>query len=273
MTFRMKVASSILVALIVFVTPGRASLIIDNFVISQSVAVTTNNGATSSTLTPAGLFFDTVSATSVVTADREILARLTTAATQSRNVTLSSNSDTAGFLVLNSNPDTGSVTGSGAGEVVYERQNAGDTVISAFAADPNIFALALNFTLYGNQLELRGNVNTEVATSVPVVVTIYGDGVNSGLTATAQFNLTSTLTTYQIPYSSFTGNLSVLSDVGAVRMLVGSGTTLSGTGADVFIDYLSITGTPITPIPEPGTMALLGAGIIGLVAVARKSAA
>ena len=56
-------------------------------------------------------------------------------------------------------------------------------------------------------------------------------------------------------------------------MLVGSGETLSGTRADVFLDYLSITGTPETPIPEPGTMALLGAGILGLMAVARKRAA
>lgn len=254
-------------ASVVMPSLSQASLIIDQFVVNQSVT-SGASAVVSSSATPGGLFMNTVTNTSVVAADREILVDRVTAATQSRVAALASNSSTANYLVLDSNPDSGTPLGQGVGEVVYETQQSGDAVISSFGAAPDVYTLGLNLFDYGSQFEILGRADAATGT-IPVYVTLYGSGAQSAQTASAQFNLTSTNTVFAIPLASFTGNTSILTNVGAIRVLVGSGPTRVGTTADVYLDYLSITGAVIPQVPEPATMGILGSGLVALGALAR----
>jgi hypothetical protein len=264
--------ASLAFGVILLVTPtiSQASLLIDQFVVNQSVTTTAALQTVTSTATPGGLFVNTITNTSVVSADREMLVVRTSAGNQNRVVSLSSNSSVGGYLVLNSDPDTGSPLGQGLGEIVYETQQTGDSVISAFGAAPDVYTLGLNLLQYGNQFEIFGRAVGATGTT-PVYVTLYGSGALSGQTASAQFNLSSTNTLFAIPLASFTGNTTILSNVGAIRVRLGGDATTVANTADVYLDYLSITGTPTsTPeVPEPATMTILGSGLLALAGLGR----
>src|SRR5687767_13797177 len=121
--------ASLAFGVILLVTPtiSQASLLIDHFVVNQSVTTTAALDTVTSTATPGGLFVNTLTNTSVVSAYREMLVLRTTAGNQGRVVSLSSNSATGSYVVLNTDPDTGTPLGQGLGEIVYETQQAGDS--------------------------------------------------------------------------------------------------------------------------------------------------
>jgi hypothetical protein len=254
-----------------------SSIIIDQFVFNQSVASTAGSATATSIATPGGLFLDTASNASVVSADREFLVDRVSGASGDRVASLSSNSTSAGWLVLNTDPDAATgQRGQGVGSVVYESQQSGDGIINTFVSNPDVYTLNLDLLQYGSQFEILGRaVGAAGGGTVPVYLTLYGSGAQSGQTASAQFNLTSTDTTFTKLFTDFTGNTAILSSVGAIRLSVGNvpgASPLVGTFADVSLDYLSVTGAPVPPaVPEPATVGLLGSALTGLLIIRRRA--
>jgi hypothetical protein len=271
--------SCLAIAATLFFLPdlSRGALIIDQFVFNQSVASTAGSATATSIATPGGLFLDTASNASVVSADREFLVDRVSGASGDRVASLSSNSTSAGWLVLNTDPDAATgQRGQGVGSVVYESQQSGDGIINTFVSNPDVYTLNLDLLQYGSQFEILGRaVGAAGGGTVPVYLTLYGSGAQSGQTASAQFNLTSTDTTFTKLFTDFTGNTAILSSVGAIRLSVGNvpgASPLVGTFADVSLDYLSVTGAPVPPaVPEPATVGLLGSALTGLLIIRRRA--
>jgi hypothetical protein len=269
--------STLAAALFFLPTLSRGALIIDQFLIIQSVTSTEGSATGTSSATPGGLFMDTASNSSVASADREFLVDRVSGATHGRVASLSS--DSGGWLILDTDPDSPiNPRGQGLGSVVYESQQSGDGVIDSFEDDPDVFTLGLNLLEYGNQVEIFGRaVGAAGGGAVPVYLTLYGSGAQAGQTARVQFDLTSTDTTIIRLFTDFTGATTILTNVGAIRLSIGNvpgSSPLDGTFADVSLDYVAVTGTltPPSSVPEPAMMGLLGTALTGLVMVRRRRA-
>ena len=129
---------------------------------------------------------------------------------------------------------------------------SGDADISLFrytgSAPPTIAGLSIaglagaGWTLVGNYADLAENINKTVNTS----------NTSSSWWLVSAYNSNFGTTT---------------SDGGAIT---GVGTV--GNGND-FFKFLSVTGTPTSKVPEPGSLALFGLGLVGLVASRRRKSA
>lgn len=101
-----------------------------------------------------------------------------------------------------------------------------------------------------------------------ITFTVYTDATRFS-TATLAIPASGVLVPYSIPFGSFTpagpGGGANFSSVGAVTVLVNSGTGAGGGGADISIGPIQVTTTPAAAVvPEPASFLVFGASLLGL---------
>jgi hypothetical protein len=263
MTARPKSARVVVITGILFLLPayGNAALIIDDFSTTSSAttaAVASNSPGSRTASATSSLQINTV------TVDREVLAYRNSSnnGTNMPTVSILSNAlANPGYLVL---------TGSSAsveriGEVVYEAPSASQ--ITTVGANPNLFSLGLNLASFGVDIELMGYASIA---NTPVYITLYG--ANASTSASAVFLLGTTNTAHTLALSNFTGNFSNFSNVGAIRVMLGTSTASPAANvANVFLDQLRIVGTPVGAVPEPATWGMVGLALVGAGFIRRKA--
>lgn len=247
----------------IFVSSAQGALIIDHFQSPQSSQTAnrpTGGGGNTASSTLSVPLVDS-SATTIANLDREFFVNRTQGGSNT-GVSLTSpvgTGDTYAFLNITPN---NAANRTAYGTIVYEAASSGDTT----GENPNVFSLDLNFLAYGSALDVAGFLSGTTAPSptAPIIVTLYGSGVNSNSTASAIFNLTSTSPdqVVSVPFNLFTGfSESLFNHVGAIRVQLGSTTG----NIDVSLNSLSVTGPiPTAPIPEPASTLLIGGGLVGL---------
>ena len=162
--------------------------------------------------------------------------------------------------------------GSGTGVNVFNIMNFTGDPLSGGLGLPPEFIVSDSLTFLGSSLTL---VSSQGATSVITLGDIGPGGLSSGQSFLVQFPETDlfssvifTATLSQTSFFLFDGTpFTAASSVFSAQLLPFSGSTL--TPGDLAL--LTNSSAEVSPIPEPGTVVLLGTGLVALIAVKTRS--
>lgn len=156
----------------------------------------------------------------------------------------------------------GTITGSTAGGLTLT-----GSVITVYGAitGPNLGSVTFTTPAFSS-----GNVTMGGTIGAGGTITITGNGSVSGVPNGVIFTGTFTSATWQVVGSNYVLLASIVSTSGATTG-VASELTVSGTlGEDGTIKLSSGDISLTTAVPEPGTLGLLGTGLVGIGGLLRK---
>lgn len=234
--------------------PGAsASIIIDNLTILQTVMVP--DGAINPTGTTAtGVKLDTAFNT-FIGPDREVFVE--------RQSTTPSDDDVSvktGFGSLKYNSAESTL---GRARVIYDGVS-GDGTIEDFNDDPSDFGLNLDLSNY-YKLTIRATTDNK---TLPFTVVLYKSATEYMVSTVQLYSPNPTPLEFSMLFAGFSATgaskETILSNVNAVSLAFNS--DYSGEiGADATVSLLAFT-----QVPEPGTLAVVGAALLGIASVARR---